>query len=188
MNNKGIFVLPVLLVIVLSGCSNKIILQRLDTEKPVVVRMNAKQKVITVIEFPFNIVIENLTLSKKEFGKIDYEYNNTKRGVGILLYRDDLEIRNNQLQTVQSHKSLNYFAYTGHFTEFTEFTQAQLQPYLEKMIKLKQDTLHVGSVAEFKVNHPELFKMLTEKDTISIRFYERKSKHFSNRQAIPASW
>ena len=64
--------------------------------------------------------------------------------------------------------------YSGHFTEFNDFTQQQLQPDVSKILKLNQDTLHVGTIAEFKENHAELFNMLTEYDRISIRLLKTK--------------
>ena len=187
--NKA-YKLLIVFVILICSCSssNNIILGRKDSDKPVVLRMNAKQKVITVIELPFILRVQNTSIFKKEFGQIIYEYGFKEKGAGIFLYENDNKITNNQLKSVGLKGSLQYLVYSGHFTDFTEFTQQQLKPYVTKMLELDQDTLHVGTVAEFKKRHPELFKMLTENDTISIRHLKGRNSGLGERIATPANW
>ncbi len=187
--NKAIKVVQFSLILIwLCSCSNKINLQRKDVNNPVIIRMNEDILKITGIKFPFEFEIENKSFLKRKIGKIIYEYGYEEGGVGVLLYFDGHEINNNGLKVVRGKRELKYFAYSRHFTDSTKFTQKQLAPYVAEMLKLNQDTLCIGTVSEFKENHAELFKMLTENDTISIRYLKDKNSGLGERIAIPANW
>lgn len=54
------------------------------------------------------------------------------------------------------------------------------------MLAENKDTLHIGTVREFKKRHENLFKYLTKNDSISIRFLEGKS--LGKRLTIPVKW
>ena len=186
--NKIRIIIVSLFVISFLACNGYIYLKREDTNKSVIVRMNEEEKVITSIKLPFRFVVKNNTLKKMEFYKVYYEYGFRRKGAGIELYKDDKKISNYDHKVIRSHKSLNYFIYSRHITDSTQFIQDQLKPYVNKMLELNQDTLHVGTVAEFKERHPELFKMLTENDTISIRHLKGRNSGLGERIAIPANW
>ncbi len=188
MNKVFLYTTSCILTILFCACNNKIIIQRKDSKLPVIVRMNNKYKSVNGILFPFNLSIVNSNLVIKKFIEIEYEYGFRKNCYGLELYENNKKISNNKLKIIKGRDVLEYQIYTRHAFDTTKLIHTQLQPYLEKMIELNQDTLHIGTVTEFKKSYPEIFKMLTENDTISIDFYERKNKYFSNKQAIPANW
>ena len=177
------------ILIIVIGCSKNIIIQRVDSNDPIIVRVGKGQtKVISGIKFPFILSIENSSFFKKKFMEIDYEYGYERQGAGIELYKDNQVVSNYNLKIIYGNRKVNYLVYSRHFTDILESTQDQLKPYFEKMLELNQDTLHIGTVAEFKEKHGELFKMLTENDTISIRFLKNKNSGLGERIAIPANW
>ncbi len=172
----------------LLGCNNEIVLHKTDSNKPVVVRMNKKIQKLNGIYFPFNLTIENTTFSGKLFGKIIYVYSFRAKGAGVVLYNEDTEISNYKPKIVPRNSSQRYQVYSRHMFDTTRLINEDLKPYLEKMIELNQDTLHIGTVAEFKKNHAELFKMLTENDTISIRYLKNENSGLGERIARLANW
>ncbi len=176
------------LLLLVFGCSNNILLQRIDSDKPVVVIMNNKIERIVGIKYPFNLVIYNKSFSKKDFSKIIYEYGFCNRSYGIELYRDNKKISNNQLKVVKGKNKALFQVYSLHAFDTTKLIHKDLKLYLEKMLELNQDTLCIGTVAEFKEKHSELFKMLTENDTISIRYLKNENSGLGERIAIPANW
>ena len=89
---------------------------------------------------------------------------------------------------MQGRKKLAYHVYTRHAFDTTRLIHNSLVTYLEKMLELNQDTLHIGTVADFKEIHGKLFKMLTENDTISIRHLKGKNSGLGERVAVPANW
>ena len=57
------------------------------------------------------------------------------------------------------------------------------------MIHLKKDTLHIGTVKEFKEKHRELLNKVTNEDSISIRFIDKNTKYgLSKPISIPVNW
>ncbi|MBN1464099.1 MAG: hypothetical protein JW922_10595 [Paludibacteraceae bacterium] len=188
MNKLSSFKVLIFFLIATSGCSNKIVLRRTDSSKPVIVRMNKEIQKVNGVLFPIVLTIENTTLSKKEFGQIIYEYGFHRRGYGIELYLANKLISNNQLKVVRGRQSIEYLVYTRHAFDTTNMIHEELQPYMNKMLELNQDTLHIGTVNEFREKHPELFNLLTENDTISISYLKGKDSGLGERIAIPVNW
>ncbi len=73
-----------------------------------------------------------------------------------------------------------------HFLDSTKSIQQQFKPYIEKILKENKDTLHIGTVAEFKKKHKELFEKLTKNDSISIQFLD--GKKLGERITVPVEW
>ena len=188
MHRKLITICALLLIFTISSCVKDLNINRIDSKHPVIVKMNIEDQVITGIKFPFELSVSNRNLSNKGFGDIIYKYGFKNRGAGIEIYHGNERIPIEGIKYVPAGKDENYFIYSRHFTDFSETTQNQLKPYVQKMLELNQDTLHVGTVAEFKEHHPELFKMLTENDTISIRHLKGRNSGLGERVAIPANW
>lgn len=184
MKYTGIF----LCVLCMFACSNRFHIEKNHSNKPVIVRVNKSIKMITVIKFPFDFILKNPNFLDMKFGSIDYQYFHKEGGISIELYLDDQRITNDQLKVVRARERINFHIYTRHLADSSSITQNQLKPYVQKMLELDQDTLHVGTVAEFKKRHPELFKMLTENDTISIRHLKGRNSGLGERIAIPANW
>ncbi len=170
------------------SCNNSIVLTQADTNKSIIVRKNKELGTISIIQFPLRLIIENQSLLKKKFSSIDYDYGFNDKGSNIILIDKNKALYNYQLKVVSAREKKEYLVYTVHFTDSSRFIQNQLRPYAEKLSELNQDTLHIGTVAEFKKNHAELFKMLTENDTISIRYLKNENSGLGERIAIPANW
>lgn len=57
------------------------------------------------------------------------------------------------------------------------------------MLSLKKDTLHIGTVDEFKQTYKELFESLTKNDSISIQLLDSSTKSgLGKRIAVPVKW
>ncbi|MFL0083373.1 hypothetical protein V2665_10375 [Tenacibaculum maritimum] len=54
------------------------------------------------------------------------------------------------------------------------------------MLTTNKDTLHIGTVTEFRQKHPKLFQQLTKDDRISIQFLE--GKKLGKPISIPVTW
>jgi hypothetical protein len=190
MNKKSHHIhIILLLFIIISSCKNikEIInLKKVDTDKPVIIKMNKDLEKVTGLKLPFILTIDNLSSSKKEFIKINYNYSFKEKGVGLELYENDKKISNNKKKRVQPKSSLNYLIYTRHFTDSIKSTQHQFKPYIEKMLKENKDTLHIGTVAKFKKNHKNLFEKLTKNDSISIQLLD--GKQLGERITVPVEW
>ena len=152
---------------------------------------NNENRIIS-IQFPKEIVLRNNSLVSRGFIAIDYEYNNipSNRNFHIGLFTNDngelKRISNNKKKIIPSKESLNFIFYSRHFVDSTKSTQLQFKPYLEKMLKENKDTLHIGTVANFKTKHKELFEKLTKGDSISIQFLD--GKKLGERITVPAEW
>lgn len=167
----------------------------LDTDMSIIIRMTKEDNSIIGIGFPKKINVENKSFFKESFVKIEYRYNNIprERNYGIGLFEQENEIlaniSNNKKKTIPSKGSVNYILYTRHFVDSTKSIQQQFKPYIEKMLRLNKDTLHIGTVTEFKKKHKELFESLTKNDSISIRFLDSSTKSgLGERLAVPVKW
>ncbi|MFA9372112.1 MAG: hypothetical protein ACERIH_10420 [Labilibaculum antarcticum] len=166
-----------------------------NTIDPIIVRMTREDNSIISIKFPQKILIQNNSFFKKSFIKIEYRYNNIPlgRNYGIGLYEQKNEIlvkiSNNKKKTISPKNQLVYVLYTSHYIDSTKSVQQQLKPYVEKMLRLKKDTLRIGTVVEFKQKHKELFENLTRNDSVSIRFLNSSTKSgLGERIAVPVKW
>lgn len=145
------------------------------------------------IRFPRNITIFNNFHFNKSFIKIDYYYKDSlsdwaNRNIELYkIYGGRLErISNNKKKTISSKDSLSFVFYTRHFLDSTKATQQQFKPYIEKMLEENRDTLHIGSVSEFKTKHAALFEKLTKNDSISIQFLD--GRELGERITVPVEW
>jgi hypothetical protein len=196
MNNLLKMLLPIILSILLFSCNNlkkSIKINELNNTNPIILKLSASDSTIIVSKFPNKIEIKNISYSKESFIMIDYFYNDslTKwRNLGIELYEIDNQklkrISNNKKKTIPSKENLEYIVYTRHFVDSTKSTQQQFKPYIKKMLAENKDTLHIGTVKEFKKNHGELFKALTKGDSISIQFLD--GKKLGERVTVPVVW
>lgn len=167
-----------------------------NTIDPIIVRMTREDSSIISIKFPQKVLIQNNSFFKKSFIKIEYRYNNNiplGRNYGIGLYEQKNEmlvkISNNKKKTISPKNQLGYVFYTRHFVDSTKSIQQQFKPYIEKMLRFKKDILHIGTVAEFKQTHKELFESLTKNDSISIRFLDSSTESgLGERIAVPVKW
>ena len=163
--------------------SNRIIIRR---------PKDNKNRIIT-IQFPNRIILSNGSISDKlDFLTIDYKYGDIpeERNLNLGLYiesnRKLKKERNNKKKTIPPKSSLSYIIYSRHFVDSAKSIQQQFKPYVAKMLAENKDTLHVGTVTEFKKKHAALFEKLTKGDSISIQFLD--SGKFGERVTVPVEW
>ena len=89
-------------------------------------------------------------------------------------------------KVIKSSDTISFVSFTSHFINNEDSIQQQFKPYIEQMLKENKDTLHVGTVSEFKQNHKELFEKLTKNDSISIQFLD--GKKLGERITVPVEW
>ena len=117
---------------------------------------------------------------------IDYKYSNEEGGVSLELFLNNQKISNNTKKNLVPKTELKYSSYTRHFTDSTNSTQIQLDQYKNQMLAQNKDTLHIGTVSEFKAKHPILFEKLTKNDSISVRLLE--DGKLGKRITVPVKW
>lgn len=163
-----------------------------ETVFPVYALLSSDTKRIVRLCFPNEIKIENTSSNKKSFIKINYEYNSIANSIGnfIRLYKEknnSLEkISNNKKKTIFPKENKDFIFYTVHYIDTSSLFRNELKYYNEKMLQENKDTLHIGTVSEFKTKHKELFEKLTKNDSISIQFLD--GKKLGERIIIPVKW
>ena len=189
--------IPIIVLLLLSSCkSNKkaIELNLLQSESFVVLKFNKEYKKIIKIQLPVNVTITNNSINKRVFNSIKYQYNDYRDGIGTLLCiksnnNNLIRLKNNRNIELKPYSKNEYIIYSTHRLDSVSSIQQQFQPYIEKMLQLDQDTLHIGTVTEFKKKHKELFNRLTKNDSISIRFLDKSTKSgLGERITVPVEW
>ncbi|WP_417237124.1 hypothetical protein [Bizionia paragorgiae] len=124
---------------------------------------------------------------------INYHYSDSIskwRNLGIELYKTNNQklkrVSNNQRKTIPPKGSLEYVYYTRHFLDSSKLIQQQFKPYINRMLLENKDTLHIGTLNQFKKHHKELFEELTKNDSISIRISDDKKS--VNRKIFPVEY
>ncbi|WP_148639378.1 hypothetical protein [Aquimarina longa] len=186
--NKLIFSFSI--VFMMSCNSSKEVIKVSDTNHPVILRLNKKYRRIFRINLPIEVTLNNNSFRKKIFINIDYSYHPYREGVGEDIYVLDKEklikLKNNKTKILESSETTNYVIYSWYRLDSTKVTQDQFKSYIEKMLSENKDTLHIGTVTEFKQKHAELFEKLTKNDSISIQFLD--GKKLGERITVPVEW
>ncbi len=190
--NRIIQFLILLFFLSCSSLKSKIEISQSINDSPVILRLS-KQNTIIRVQFPNEITLKNNSINKESFVKINYIYNKEQpreRNLRIELYRDEknklTSISTTGKKNIHKGESLKYFYFTRHFVDSTKSTQQQFKPYIAKMLAENKDTLHIGTVGEFKQKHTALFEKLTKGDSISIQFLE--GKKLGERITVPVEW
>lgn len=153
--------------------------------------MTLEDTTILSVKMPNKLELNNDSYFKKTFIEFDYHYNEKEsrwRNLGIEMYNLS-DFKNTPTQgkkTILGNKKLAYIYYTRHFLDSTKSIQQQFKPYIEKMLAQNKDTLHIGTVSEFKQRHKVLFEKLTKNDSISIQFLD--GKKLGERITVPVAW
>jgi hypothetical protein len=193
MNN--IKITSILIVYLLLSCKpnqDTIEINQKTTDYQITLRLSRQYEKIIGIKFPQIINIKNNSNKKETFIKIDYKYNSIPKertyGISLFSEKEDslIKISNNKKKEIDSYEKKQYVFYTRHFVDSVSFIQNEFKPYITKMLTENKDTLHIGTVQEFKQNHGELFKALTKNDSISIQFLD--GKKLGERITVPVVW
>ncbi|MBU3026006.1 hypothetical protein [Zobellia galactanivorans] len=175
------------------GCqSNKLTLKSRLTKQPIIIKYSKEYNSIYGIKIPIQLDITNESIYSKSFITIDYKYNPYNKGVGeeIYIINDSIyKIKNNKKKTVPSLGKNNYIVYSRYRIDRFDtenIYQQQFKPYIKKMLEENKDTLHIGTVGEFKTKHAALFEKLTKNDSISIQFLD--GRELGERITVPVEW
>ncbi|MFA9372121.1 MAG: hypothetical protein ACERIH_10465 [Labilibaculum antarcticum] len=189
-----IFATLILLSYCCGNIRKSINIKQFNVDYPLIIRLSKENTVIR-LQFPKKIIIENKSFFKRDFVEIEYDYKNMPLGrdlrIGLFEKVNGklTKVSNNKMKTISAKGSLEFVYYTRHFVDSTKAIQQQFKPYIEKMLRLKKDTLHIGTVVKFKKKHKELFESLTKNDSISIRFLDSGTKSgLGERIAVPVKW
>ncbi len=170
-----------------------ITINQVATTNLVIARLTSIDSTIYGFKFPSKLIIKNNSSSKKHFVLIDYNYRDSlsnwaNRNIELYkIYGEALRrISNNERKIIPSKESLEFIFYTRHFIDSSKSIQQQFKPYVAKMLAENKDTLHVGTVTEFKKKHAALFEKLTKGDSISIQFLDNGK--FGERVTVPVEW
>ena len=126
--------------------------------------------------------------SKKGFRNYTYKYGSDLKGNPIQLYliTENAYVKQSFSEIKHIDRKNQYLIKTKHFVDTTKFNKILLKPYLGKMLAEGKDTLHIGTVAEFKKRHKALFEKLTKGDSLSIQFLD--GKKLGERITVPVAW
>ncbi len=194
--NKFLTIFLVFLLLIFTDCksiNSTINITQKQVRQEIIIRTASDNKNrIIRIQFPNEIILKNNSFLNRDFLTINYNYNNIplNRNLNLGLFTKAngklKRIRNNKKKVLPSKESLNFIFYSRHFVDSTKSTQQQFQTYIEKMLAENKDTLHIGTVAEFKQKHTALFEKLTKGDSISIQFLD--GKKLGERITVPVEW
>jgi len=196
MNKLRILILSVITATLIScngNSQNNVEISQQTVELPIFIRLarDNNNRIITM-QLPAKICIKNNSSKEKTFLRMYYNYNKTipterKGGFGMNLftYKNDVlsKIKNKKTK-IEKQNELNYIIYSAHFIDSLQ--SLKFNSYIKNNNLLNKDTLHIGTVTEFKIKHKDLFEKLTKNDSISIQFLD--GKKLGERVTIPVEW
>lgn len=184
------------LAALISNCNSSkrsLTINQKRTDKTIVIKSSLENKIIYSFKIPNRLEIKNNAFLSKSFITINYLYKDSLSNWAnrnIELYRINNEklkrISNNKKKTIPSKGSIDFIYYTRHFIDSSTTTQKQFKSYTEMMLAENKDTLHIGTVTEFKQKHRELFEKLTKGDSISIHFLNNGK--LGEKITVPVEW
>ncbi|CAL2104599.1 hypothetical protein [Tenacibaculum sp. 190130A14a] len=145
------------------------------------------------IQFPSKLTLTNNSkICDIDFLVLEYKYANiaSTKNYNIAYYTENkgklTRVKNNKKKTISPNTSIDYIVHTRHYVDSSRATQKHFEPYVDRMLKENKDTLHIGTVTEFKQKHKDLFEMLTKNDSISIQLLDNGK--FGKRITVPIEW
>ena len=157
------------------------------SNKQIVIRGNLKEKKVTYLKVPIMIEVKNNLRKNISFKKIRYKYSkNSEESLSLEIFKNKNRVSNNLLKVIKPNNYIKFESLTRHFIQSENNLQNEMSKYIKKMLSKNKDTLHIGTVAEFKQNHKELFEKLTKGDSISIQFLD--GKKLGERITVPVEW
>ncbi|WP_165024388.1 hypothetical protein [Dysgonomonas sp. ZJ279] len=170
-------------------------IQQINSDYPVIVRVDMTNNKIFRIEFPFEFEFTNLSKIKRRISAVDYFYNkNNQRNTdgswnsSIWVYQINNENlidrgvggSSSDIPSICDPNSQRILVYPSHLIDTTQTTQEILRSYLKQIkargITQEKDTLSIGTFNEFKKMHPELTKILLEGDSISFNISNNENQ------------
>ena len=153
-----------------------------NTDHQIIARYNKKYKKIYRLNIPIKVKISSNDY--KNAFNIDYKYIPFQKGIGIDLYDlEENEITNKRIDLLKNNE---FIVYTWFRIDSSFTIQKKFQNQIRKAVIENKDTLHIGTVSEFKAKHPILFEKLTKNDSISVRLLE--DGKLGKRITVPVKW
>ncbi|PKQ64043.1 hypothetical protein BZG01_15215 [Labilibaculum manganireducens] len=196
MSKFKIIIVVSILMILLNSCKDTkeaIVIEQKRVDYPVVLRMSSKYKKIFRINLPLKLKIKNNSLRRRSFTSIDYEYEPFRRRFGITLFREQEKklkrISNTKFKHIYPYEEEEFVFKTWHRLDSSQTFQKYFSEDIKKMIALKQDTLLVGNLDDFKCNYKEIFDQIVSGDSIRIDFRNpRAGDNLNGRITVPVEW
>ncbi|OEK08609.1 hypothetical protein A8C32_03935 [Flavivirga aquatica] len=161
-----------------------------ESNQDIILFYSKKMNAIWAISLPFNVEIINTFSEDNAFLNYKYMYGSELKGKAMKMYLIEeerlLKQSISKIKYIEAKSSKEYLVRSKHFVDTTKYNRLFFKPYIEKILSLKQDTLHIGTVSKFKQKHKELFEKLTKNDSISIQFFDEDK--FGEKITVPAKW
>jgi len=147
-------------------------------------------KAIWAISFPINMNLDCSKSKNNSFRNYSYKYGNNLKGKEMKLYSVEngefIKQDFSKIKILKKNKKNKFLIISKHFIDTTKLNSIYLKSYVEKMLKENKDTLHIGTVSEFKTKHKVLFEKLTKNDSLSIQFLD--GKKLGKKVTVPVEW
>lgn len=178
MNNIEKILISFSIVFLFVGCQStkdSIEMKQLDSSLPVVLRLSNKDEKIRMINFPIRFKMINNSLRKRTYSSVEYVYNDFFGGVGAPLYVENgkklKRVSKSKWKEISLFDSIVYVSYSRHRIDSSRVIQNLFKPYVDKMIALDQDSLAIGTLKDFKMNHPKFLQEVLSKDSLKVCFF-----------------
>ncbi|MCV6630946.1 MAG: hypothetical protein OIF50_13930, partial [Flavobacteriaceae bacterium] len=120
------------------------------------------------MSIPGKLTISNNTYNTIVCRRLHYIYDSIidMPSKNFKVFKDGKRIILSNYMDIDKKRNIFFNYYTRH--AIFRLPQDQLDSYTEEMQSKNQDTLHIGTIEEFKKKHPGFLEKLTKHDSIQI--------------------
>ena len=178
--------------------ANSVLVEQIESNFPIVIRYDSIKDYIFRIQFPLMFKVCNMSNNSKQMGHISYYYkdikyalsyeqgwnynlliNKEKNGEHLTPYRRGRIV-------IDSLSNENFVFHTGHSIRYEDsILQSVFRPFISQFKNTGKDTLHIGTIQEFKKKYPEIINLLLQDDSIQFWIYTPWSKDNGNHFILP---
>lgn len=174
---------------------------QIESGEQIVARYNRKKDKIGFVEIPFGFEYRNRSLRKRQIGLAsnsdDIEYkqkdwelfeNSSWQGWEEIFWvkykigdelKDKRDLRFRE-RFIDRFSHVEFVAHRWQKIDTTAVSQAQFGSWLEQMRRTGVDSVCLGTLREFSLQHPDLAEWLLKGDSIRFNIYNRWSHQGSN--------
>lgn len=174
---SGVFVFSGIILSSFQYNANSVLVEQIESNFPIVIRYDSIKDYIFRIQFPLMFKVCNMSNNSKQMGHISYYYKDIKYALSyeqgwnynLLINKE----KNGELLTpyrrgrivIDSLSNENFVFHTGHSIRYEDsILQSVFRPFISQFKNTGKDTLHIGTIQEFKKNILKLliycFKMI----------------------------
>ena len=178
--------------------ANSVLVEQIESNFPIVIRYDSIKDYIFRIQFPLMFKVCNMSNNSKHMGHISYYYKDIKYALSyeqgwnynLLINKE----KNGELLTpyrrgrivIDSLSNENFVFHTGHSIRYEDsILQSVFRPFISQIKNTGKDTLHIGTIQEFKKKYPEIINLLLQDDSIQFWIYTPWSKDNGNHFILP---